>query len=404
MTHASHPDQAPPAEGKVLRIVAGLHAGASRALADREMILVGSGDDCDIVLADRGVAHHHALISVIDGAVQLRALDAPLKLEGRLLHPGDPEELPDVQRIGLGEAALAFGDVDDPAWLALAPEGVEFESPSPRPGQAITRRLPMIAAVSVLSLALLAIFVAVVPAKEQPVDIEGRLRALAEEHRVANARVLRGHGDSWVLSGTIGDRATRDALREQVESERLPARVDLRSGEDLAYSVSEILRGGGFRIERVRYLGNDDVEVSGYFPDEDAFRQFAQSRAVVETGVNRVVPINLATPPPAPDDTPLEEQDPIHIVAVVRGENAHVVALDGTRYEVGAQLPGWGQLVAVGEHAQVLRSDGTLQRLTPRPPPAAVEDAAPATDAAAPATPPRQVASDPRVRAAATRQ
>ena len=191
MTDATTTDQAPTATGKVLRIVAGLHAGASRELAEREMILVGSGDDCDIVLADRGVAIRHALISVIDGAVQLRALDAPLKLEGRLLHPGDPEELPSVQRVGLGEAALAFGDIDDPAWMALAPEGVEFDSPSPRPGQAITRRLPMIAAVSVLSLALLAIFVAVVPAKEQPVDIETRLRALAAEHHVANARIER---------------------------------------------------------------------------------------------------------------------------------------------------------------------------------------------------------------------
>ncbi|TKS55081.1 FHA domain-containing protein [Luteimonas yindakuii] len=407
MTHASHPDQAPAAEGKVLRIVAGLHAGASRALAEREMILVGSGDDCDIVLADRGVAIRHALISVIDGAVQLRALDAPLKLEGRLLHPGDPEELPSVQRVGLGEAALAFGDIDDPAWLALAPEGVEFESPSPRPGQAITRRLPMIAAVSVLSLALLAIFVAVVPAREQPVDIETRLRALAAEHHVANARIERGHGDSWVLSGTIGDRTTRDTLRQQVESEGLPARVDLRSGEDLAYSVSEILRGGGFSIERVRYLGNDDVEVSGYFTDEEAFRQFAQSRAVVETGVNRVVPINLATPQPSTAEVPVDEQDPIHIVSIVRGENAHVIALDGTRYEVGAQLPGWGQLVAVGEHAQVLRSDGNLQRLTPRPPPPAPSpaDATEATPAAvADASATRPSAADPRVRAAGARQ
>ena len=40
----------------VLRIVDGLHAGASRVLADEEMILVGSGDDCDIVLADDAVA------------------------------------------------------------------------------------------------------------------------------------------------------------------------------------------------------------------------------------------------------------------------------------------------------------------------------------------------------------
>ena len=45
----------------VLRIVDGLHAGANRVLARDEMILVGSGDDCDIVLADRGVAIRHAL-------------------------------------------------------------------------------------------------------------------------------------------------------------------------------------------------------------------------------------------------------------------------------------------------------------------------------------------------------
>ena len=161
----------------------------------------------------------------------------------------------------------------------------------------------------------------------------------------------------------------------------------------------------GFRIERVRYLGNDDVEVSGYFTDEEAFRQFAQSRAVVETGVNRVVPINLATPAPSATDTPVHEQDPVHIVAIVRGENAHVIALDGTRYEVGAKLPGWGQLVAVGEHAQVVDSEGNLQRLTPRPPPAPQETPAEG-DAAevAEAAPARTPAADPRVRAAGARQ
>ena len=118
---------------RLLRIVSGLHAGASRELAEREMILVGSGDDCDIVLADAGVATRHALISVVDGQFQLRALDAPLQLEGRLLHPGDPVEMDRLQRVGLGEAALAFGLQDDPAWLALAPAlAAEIEAPAAR--------------------------------------------------------------------------------------------------------------------------------------------------------------------------------------------------------------------------------------------------------------------------------
>src|SRR3546814_7980150 len=43
-------DEATPVPGNVLRILSGLHAGASRDLAEQEMIMVGSHDACDIVL------------------------------------------------------------------------------------------------------------------------------------------------------------------------------------------------------------------------------------------------------------------------------------------------------------------------------------------------------------------
>ena len=74
-----------PEGAAVLRIVAGLHSCASRPLSRREMVLVGSGDDCDVVLADAGVAAHHALVNVVDGRFHLRALDVgqgPGRIEG----------------------------------------------------------------------------------------------------------------------------------------------------------------------------------------------------------------------------------------------------------------------------------------------------------------------------------
>src|SRR3546814_609486 len=115
-------ETAAPAPGNVLRILAGLHAGASRDLAEQEMILVGSGDDCDIVLADQGVARHHALINLVGGMSSLRALDAPLRVDGLPLLPGDPVELRGLQRIELGEAAIAYGLEHDPGWVALLPD------------------------------------------------------------------------------------------------------------------------------------------------------------------------------------------------------------------------------------------------------------------------------------------
>ncbi|WP_407353231.1 FHA domain-containing protein [Luteimonas sp. R10] len=352
-----------PVSSHLLRIVAGLHAGACRDLADREMILVGSGDDCDIVLADDGVASHHALISLVDGRFQVRALDAPLRLEGRVLHPGDPVELDKVQRVGLGDAALAFGHADDPGWLALMPEGMKF-APPPRNAIPFARRLPMIAAIAVLSLASLAIFAAVMPSQEAPVDVEERLRSLAREYRVAEARIERDVNGIAVLSGTVKDVATRQRMRQQLDSERIDATLTLRTGEDMARDVADVLRGH-YPAEKTRYLGNNDVEVTGYFDDMAALEAFAKTRAMRETGVRRVIPINLATP--AEGDEADVVEDAVRIVAVERGENAHLVSADGVRYPVGSELPGRGTLLSIGEHVQVLRPDGSLVKLRPEP-------------------------------------
>ena len=90
--------------GVVLRVVSGLHSGAERELEGGEMILIGSGEDCDMVLADAGVASHHALLTFLDGRFSLRALDAPLHVGTAMIHPGDPVELDRVQRVGIGEA------------------------------------------------------------------------------------------------------------------------------------------------------------------------------------------------------------------------------------------------------------------------------------------------------------
>src|SRR5690606_18193945 len=79
-----------------------------------------------------------------------------------------------------------------------------------------------------------------------------------------------------------------------VEAEGIEARIDLRTGEDIAADVREVLRSQGLSA-RTRYLGNGDVEVSGSFEDEQALRAASLSRAMRDVkGVNRVLPQNFA--------------------------------------------------------------------------------------------------------------
>ncbi len=357
----------------VLRILSGLHAGASRELAEQEMILVGSGDDCDIVLADQGVARHHALINLTGGLSSLRALDAPLRVDGQPLHPGDPVELRGLQRIQLGDAAIAYGEESDPGWAALMPDAVDLPGGGQRPASPGLRRLPVVAALAVLSLASLAIFAAVMPAHQQQADPRAQLEAVIREFRISDARIHPNVNGEPVLAGTVRDAAARQRILRYLQEKDIDVPPpELRSGEDIAADVAEVLRSQGVNA-KTRYLGNGIVKATGAFRDMEKLRIAVQSRSMDEVkGVKQVLPDNTAPAQPADEAGVPGPQAPaanqaVRIVRIVRGENAHLVAVDGTEYPVGSDLPGLGRLVSIGESAQVVAPDGMLHRVVAQP-------------------------------------
>lgn len=365
--------------GVVLRVVSGLHSGAERELAGGEMILIGSGEDCDMVLADAGVAAHHALLSFLDGRFSLRALDAPLHVGTAMIHPGDPVELDRVQRVGIGEAAIAFGAADDAGWERHVPGGLGPRPAPERTARPFTRRLPAIAAVAVLSLAALGLFAVLVPPAAEAPDGREQLQRLVPEYGIDDGQASLDPQGRLVLTGTVADTATRERIARRIADERIDARLELRTGDDIAGDVAEILRGQGITA-RTRYLGNGDVEVTGAFEDEAALRAASFSRAMREVkGVVRVIPVDVSRSAVARRQAPVAPPKPVRIrvASIVRGDNPHLVSGKGDRYEVGAELPGIGTLVSITEGAaHALRPDGTLERLKPEPAPASGEDEA----------------------------
>ena len=337
-----HDMEVPDDRGVVVRVVSGLHSGAERELDGGEMILIGSGDDCDMVLADAGVAARHALLSFINGRFSLRALDAPLHVGTAMVHPGDPVELDRVQRVGIGEAAIAFGAADDAGWERLVPGGLGPRPAPDQPARPYLRRLPAIAAVAVLSLLSLAVFAMFSPPQPEAPDPREQLQRLVPEYGIDEGMAVIDPQGRLALTGTVPDAAT---------------------GEDIARDVAEVLRGLGITA-RTRYLGNGDVEIRGAFEDPGVLEAAAYSRAMREVkGVVRVIPVNTSAVAKRADDVPAKPAR-IRVAAIVRGDNPHVVSGQGDLYEVGAELPGIGTLVSITEGAaHALLPDGSLERL-----------------------------------------
>src|SRR5690606_20207215 len=144
-------------------------------------------------------------------------------------------------------------------------------------------------------------------------------------HQVSDLEISRDVEGNAVLSGTVDNHAARDRLVARLESEALPASASLRSGEDLAVDVAEVMRSGGYPAQ-AEYLGDNNVRVTGHFGgDEQPVRDFIRSRAMVETGVNMVEPVNLdAAVADTGDGAGEAALVQAHIVSIVRGDTPYV--------------------------------------------------------------------------------
>ena len=352
----------------VLRILGGSHTGASRVLGEQEMLLIGSGEDCDIVLSDIGVASHHAMLLRNGDSLAVRAIDAPAGFAGDPLYPGDPIELPLGAPVRLGDASFAVGNASDPAWM---PDG-DAEADALAPLNSRRVRRPGLAAVAAGLIAIAAVsaaaYVRLQPASAPAPRIEQQIATLVSTYGISDNTTSINDAGITVLTGTVPNGAARDRAQQDVEANALPLLLNLRTGDDVAADVAEVLRSQGITA-RTRYLGNGDVEISGRFEDQDKLRAAATSRAMIDvTGINRVIPLNFVDE----EATALESAKPhverTRIVSVVGGAESYLLASDGTRYPVGAELPDdRGTLIAIRKAAWAL-VDGEIRQVKPDPP------------------------------------
>jgi len=103
-----------------LRVLSGLHRGASLPV-DEQPQLIGGADDADVVLVDPGMAPRHAMLRLESGGWSLMSVDGPVR--------GASHDAPEDQH------ALALGQPARVAhvWLTVVPHGAAWQDPPPDP-------------------------------------------------------------------------------------------------------------------------------------------------------------------------------------------------------------------------------------------------------------------------------
>ncbi|MEO0763589.1 MAG: FHA domain-containing protein, partial [Pseudomonadota bacterium] len=110
----------------LLRVLSGAQAGAEIALKPRTYI-IGSGEDCDVYLAEPSLAGAHLALT-IDDTVSIAARDGAVAIEGRLIQPGESVEVTLPLIVDLGAATLGLGDRETNWRVLTVPDLVALQA------------------------------------------------------------------------------------------------------------------------------------------------------------------------------------------------------------------------------------------------------------------------------------
>jgi type III secretion system YscD/HrpQ family protein len=397
-----------------LAVLGGLHAGALVDVAADDWTLVGSAEDCDIVLRDARVLPHHAALFVRGGQLQLRAIDGELLAQGQSQAPGNSVALGDAQTWQMAGVTLGVGCRGSAPWEALRAsptfdaiaadteaaasedaDGADADStfaadadadagetPAPDVGPKTPLRLRVTRKAQHVMAAAAACAVVVatgavawgvvwpkVQARENSSAIAGILGSLG----MPELRVVEASSGHLRIEGVVRSESDRAKLMQALQQRGIYPAVDIVNGEQLAGTVQNSFRQRGM-VVKAQYVGGGRVEVQGAAPSA-VTEQVVQDVLAATNAVTQVALLDAAAsaaaepqetvlaaaapaPAPAPAANNKSGNDPQRIVGVVGGATPFLLTQDRKRYLVGSMLPDGTQIDQIDGHTVVFSRQG----------------------------------------------
>lgn len=321
---------------RCVSIHGGIHDGAESQLGRQQITIIGSAMDCDLRLADVGIAAHHVAIGVSGERLVVRPMDGQCSVNGKRLRAGQ-------------SVAIACGDrivlLDTDVWLTTTEQpDVDNAADGGNPQRCevkSARRWPWTLSAGVLLIAIVAGFGSQpLLSKDVPMpDAMTSVNAVLETLDITSDVTLSKDAGVVTLRGVLPDDIFAK-LERSLQS--LPRDVVNRtqSVSRLLELVRSVFRTNGYHAN-LTYVGDASVQVSNLDGDNQKIQQIA---AHARDDVAVLASLTFA---PVSDSKRSDKRLAIYstdpdkrLTTIVDGDTAYVATTDGGRYFVGSVLPG----------------------------------------------------------------
>jgi len=356
-----------------LRVLGGMHAGAERKLQQSGLLMIGSSDDCDIIFGDADVAAHHCLVSHVDGDLSIRAVDADVRIDDRVLHPGDPQGISPFALVHIGGACFAMGPHWSDRWQtvlakvgpAAAVTGAEQPARPRGGGKIATLSVALVLLLASTGALVLAQHNAKPPVQATPAPVrDAELKTLIDSLGYKGLRVSVRSDRGLVVTGYVERNEDMADLRAALVQHGFNPVVEAKSGPRIAEDVGEAFRMSNLHAT-TKWDGGGHVLASGHFGDEKELNAFLASRTMHDLNDKLNLLLDKQNlDPAAPEEKKVP--DGKRIVRVVDGIDPYLISLDQSRYYAGARLPRGGTFIGLDNGEVLVRDDADNIKRLPR--------------------------------------
>lgn len=358
-----------------LRVLTGTHAGAEMRLPDRGILMIGQADDCDLILADEGIAPHHCVLTVVGDQVLLRAMDGSVATHDGPIAVGENITLEHFAVAHLADVQLAVGPHWNERWQSLA-DAAGTGAPVFTKSQLDGRRRGLFAVVGLLLLvAMLVLFgswkvnhpvaLATHTVNQQLEQAQAILNDMSLRHVKASV----GDDNRLLVRGVVNNAAQLPQLKSRLSTAGLNTELTVRDWPGVAKQVNDIFAMHGYTVETTM-LDQGDIVVAGHFGDHEngvkVQKEVLGSSDMQKLGTDllglRLATKNYDETPEAPPK--LDPGKRIRHVSSA-GEDSYLVTRDDSRYYPGKMLPQGGVFLAVSDSGAILvrMPDNSLKQL-----------------------------------------
>ena len=347
-----------------LLITEGVHQGAEVFLDENTLTIIGSDEECELILRDEGVAARHLAVIVQSNSVVIRALDGALKLDGHQINDKQIN-LVATNAIDLEPSAVQVKIIRIKPRSNEAKEQ-ELESAfhavkhQQNPPSNVTKLLWVISTIVLCGLIAggsmtIADKHVSNDSKHEILSLETILTAMQLNDRLSLTRL----GDRQLVNGVL-TKNERSNFEKEVQSISGQVLIKTITPDQLLEQVGNVFRTNGYTAQ-LRYQGRAGVEVQNLDGNQEEVKKIA---AHIEQDVAHLKSLTFAPQIQQSDkreDVEYQIDPNKRMTAIVDGDIAYVSTLDGARYFTGSVLPGGYTIREISEKGvKVNREDETL--------------------------------------------